>query len=147
MTSVSVLQDQPTLQALLESTLSSGLIYEEDWRDMVSRDMVYYGRWRKWTPTFLSSYLPSYLPTYLLPGQVGYLYDEKDAAALCRELRRSATQLLSKESPKPSVIVMGGGSSSGSGPPGAAGQGPGQGSAHSNKPGAARTEDTYSGYG
>ena len=28
-------QDQPTLQALLDSTLSSGFIYEEDWKDMV----------------------------------------------------------------------------------------------------------------
>ena len=63
--------------------------------------------------------------------QVGYLYDEKDAAGLCRELRRSASQLLSKESPKPSVTVMGG---AGSGPPGAAAAA-GQGHAHSNKPG------------
>ncbi len=64
---------------------------------------------------------------------MGYLYDERDAAALCRELRRQATQMLSKESPKPSVTVMG----SGSGPVAAAAAAAGPGStAHSSRPGA-----------
>ena len=66
---------------------------------------------------------------------MGYLYDERDAAALCRELRRQATQMLSKESPKPSVTVMGSGSvlaaAAGAGP----GAGPGS-TAHSSRPGA-----------